>query len=225
MKVYTYYEEIAPGKSRHTPESQKELLEVWKRSWVRHGWEPVVLNRENARQHPGYAGFEHKFLKLPTQYGHAHQITSFMRWAAMGCTKGGGLLVDYDVMNYGFKPIEPEPNKLVVFCDEPPNVLFLGVMLATEATFDFVANEFADWCPGPGDFIKDSSEYLGMHCSDLSILKQLFERGVSWIEKRPGCALYSWPSWKTSSLVHYHTGIRLSIVRESAAKWVERIRK
>ena len=223
MKIYTYYEEIPPGKSRHTPESQKALLEVWRRSWSRHGWEPVVLNRENAKQHPGYKFFEHKFLRLPTKYGHDHQITSFMRWVAMGAIRGGGLLVDFDVMNYGFlPPVEPEINKLIIFGDNPPDVLFLGAVLATEAMFDFTANIMAEWIVSPTDFIKDSAEFRGYHCSDLSILKRLFELKATWIEKRPGCALYEYPSWKTSPLVHYHTGVRL--MHGDSAEWVEKIR-
>ena len=44
MKIYTYYEDINFNK-------QNELLELWKLSWSRHGYEPIVLNLEDAKKH------------------------------------------------------------------------------------------------------------------------------------------------------------------------------
>lgn len=47
MKIYTYYEDIGFH-------SQLELIEVWKESWRRQGFDPIVLSREDAEKSPLY---------------------------------------------------------------------------------------------------------------------------------------------------------------------------
>ena len=43
MKIYTYYEDVGFKK-------QLELIEVWKQSWKKQGFDPIVLNREDAKK-------------------------------------------------------------------------------------------------------------------------------------------------------------------------------
>jgi hypothetical protein len=50
MKVYTYYEDI---NFKH----QNRLLDLWKNSWEKHGFEAIVLTRGNAENHPFYIEF------------------------------------------------------------------------------------------------------------------------------------------------------------------------
>ena len=45
MIIYTYYQDI-----EHS--SQNELIDLWKISWSRQGYEPIVLNLEDAKKHP-----------------------------------------------------------------------------------------------------------------------------------------------------------------------------
>ena len=43
MKIYTYYEEI------NFPQ-QKEMLELWRESWSKMGFETIVLGEEDAKK-------------------------------------------------------------------------------------------------------------------------------------------------------------------------------
>ena len=47
MKIYTYYEDVGFKK-------QLELIEVWEESWRKQGFDPIVLNREDAKKSPLY---------------------------------------------------------------------------------------------------------------------------------------------------------------------------
>jgi len=58
MKIYTYYQNI-----NHGP--QNELIDLWKISWSNHGYEPIVLNLQDAkRKHEPNHPPSNYFLKL-----------------------------------------------------------------------------------------------------------------------------------------------------------------
>ena len=44
MKIYTYYQNL-------NDQYQDELIELWKISWSRQGYDPIVLNLEDAKKH------------------------------------------------------------------------------------------------------------------------------------------------------------------------------
>ena len=45
MKIYTYYQGVNFAE-------QNELINLWKISWSRHGYDPIVLNLKDAKKHP-----------------------------------------------------------------------------------------------------------------------------------------------------------------------------
>ena len=47
MKIYTYYQDVGFG-------SQKQLINLWKKSWSRQGFDPIVLGIEDAKKCPLY---------------------------------------------------------------------------------------------------------------------------------------------------------------------------
>jgi len=53
MKVYTYYQDI-------NFKSQDQLLELWKKSWEKRGYEAIVLNRKDAEKSVFYEEFVRK---------------------------------------------------------------------------------------------------------------------------------------------------------------------
>ena len=57
MKIYTYYENI--GK-----EKQDKLIELWKISWSRQGYEPIVLNLQDAKRHSYFETFNSEMRKI-----------------------------------------------------------------------------------------------------------------------------------------------------------------
>lgn len=99
MKVYTYYEPVAGI----NVESQLRELSVWKASWERFGFRPVILNRTVAEQHSQWAEFVARVVQYPTINPAGYDLHCYQRWLAL-VVAGGGLMTDYDVVNVGLTP-------------------------------------------------------------------------------------------------------------------------
>ena len=106
MKVYTYYENI---NFKH----QNKLLELWKNSWEKHGFEAIILNRTDAEKHPFCVEFiqrlsylhQHITNKPLNRYG----LSCWLRWLAYATQLEEKFYVcDYDVINHNFDTIEPD---------------------------------------------------------------------------------------------------------------------
>lgn len=205
MNVYTYYDHV-PGLWSH--DSQVKLLDVWQRSWANAGWNPVVLNEDFVRSNPRYDFFKYHFWNKPTTYGHDYCGACFMRWLAVA-QAGGGMLTDYDVINYGFEPREVSPGTMQIFCDSPPAGVFMGAVLGSAQHFLDMAEIFAAWTADEHDFNHNAGQH---HCDDLGLLIRMFESKTfakpEWFVKTAGCALFDYLSWRTSKLVHYGYAMR-----------------
>lgn len=206
MRCYCYYTPVG----LYDDESQRNLIDVWSRSWRKSGYEPIVLNEGDAMQHPLYNRFNENISKLPSEYGPLYDRACFMRWLAMAWQAdgnyGGGLLLDYDVISYGFPIMEPNPDKMKIFC-EWGHPVYMGTVLGTRDHYEKMAENFANWVPDSGDWV-DSKTYHGFHCSDLSLLVRMFEvknyPKPPWLEKAFGFSgLYPRPSARTAKSVHY----------------------
>lgn len=128
MNVYTYYQTlngVYPEvylQAKFEEDRELATLEVWKDSWKKAGFIPQVLNELDAKKHPRFEYFSRKFSQLPTPYEITWQRACFMRWVAMSVV--GGLLLDYDVINYSFSPSDLRAfndDKMRIFCDSPPD--------------------------------------------------------------------------------------------------------
>lgn len=208
MKVFTYYMPV-PG--LWSDESQKSLLDVWARSWRKQGWDPIVLTEDHAKTHPSYPTFKDRFWSLPTEYGHDYEGACFMRWLAVA-QAGGGMMTDYDVINYGFKPYHQPMTRMTIYANSPPKGIFMGCVAGRREYFQDMANIFAAWLPDQYDLNTTSATYSGYHCSDLTMLERMFDSKTypkpDWFERQPGCALFDYPDWKTEKLVHYGYAMR-----------------
>jgi hypothetical protein len=208
MKVFTYYMPV-PG--LWSDVSQRGLIDVWARSWTKQGWEPVVLTEDDARKHPNFSYYKEKFWALPTGYGHDYEGACFMRWLAVA-QAGGGMMVDYDVINYGFLPYDQPPEEMSVFADPTPERIFMGAVAGQSQYFQEMADIFALWGPDQYDINTALEAEDKRHCSDLAMLIRMFDTKTypkpDWLKRRDGCALFDHPSWNTSKLVHYGYAMR-----------------
>jgi hypothetical protein len=203
--VVTYY---VPVPGLWSDESQRALIAKWKLSWEKYGWTATVLSEADVRTHPRFDFFNDHFRAKPTEYGVEYTTASFMRWLAAAhysnLRDGYIMLTDYDVMNHGLEPIEPDPLHRKIFCDEPPSSIFMGVVAGTAQNFLDMAELFAAWKPDELDYNHHAKCY---HQDDLSMLVRMFESRTrpkpDWLIKVPGCALFDYSSWRTSKLVHY----------------------
>jgi len=204
-KVYTYYTPV-PG--LWSEDSQRKLIEVWSRSWRKQGWVPIVLDESHAKKHPRYKEFKERFWSdetHPTEYGHDYEGACFMRYAAVAAM-GGGMMVDYDVINYSFRPVRPDPRKFFLF-DESMNsqAIATGTTLGPAALYEGLAQIFFDWKLTQHDWNPNAKPPM-YHISDLTCTMQMFDGRVAkpaWLELKPGCSIFPHPSWKFAPLVHY----------------------
>ena len=105
MKIYTYYEYI---NDHHQP----RLIDLWKISWERQGYEPIVLNLEHAKKHPYFETFNSEMRRIfkeikdteISEYG----MSCWFRWLAYATQPEEKFYVsDYDAINANFPITEP----------------------------------------------------------------------------------------------------------------------
>lgn len=194
--VYTYYERVP---NLWPEDTQLALIELWKKSWAKHGWNPVVLNESAAAPHKFFKEYKERVGALPTAFGYEYTVACFMRWLAVG-VKGGGMMVDYDVINYGFGPRQPARNRVVIFSDRT-QPLSMGAVLGVDRYYMMMVRLFSEWVPDK----RDRSVWgEGLHCDDQTYLQQCLDRknrkGPTWLAWENGCTRF--PN-TDGPLVHY----------------------
>lgn len=111
--IYTYYDNI----HQDDDDYQNILIELWKLSWIKNGFKPIVLTKDDAICHPKYFKFKKEIEKIHlyltgnniTKYG----LSCFERWLAYAKLniEKPFYVSDYDVINNGFKPKNLQINK------------------------------------------------------------------------------------------------------------------
>lgn len=99
MKVYTYYEDIEFG-------GQNELIDLWKTSWQRNGFDAIVLNKVDVESHPYYTTFVERLNEMSNMVLNRditkYDLSCYCRWLAYAGQKEELFFVsDYDVINTG----------------------------------------------------------------------------------------------------------------------------
>ena len=195
MKVYTYFDQDP------TLTQFNDVLNIWKDSWSKHGWEPVVLPRRIAGMHPLCAQVEMHIGRLPTVNPKKYTINNFLRWLAMDVV-GGGLHVDSDVVNYGYKPpTKPTGTQRTKAQLRPAVTTILDKGKVPCAVWTVPGNNFA-------------KRFLEIKESSLLELNgQKHNCDMPWFQKQPFETLdvVKEPSetsddWKEAQLVHFASG-------------------
>jgi len=105
MKIYTYYQDF-----NHS--SQNELIDLWKISWSRQGYEPIVLNLEDAKKHSYFETLNSEmrriFKEITNKEIAEYGMSCWLRWLAYATQADEKFYVsDYDVINVNFPITEP----------------------------------------------------------------------------------------------------------------------
>lgn len=152
-KCYTYYEKVPEIHS-----DQQELIELCAMSWNRAGWDLIVLDESVSRQHPFYFTYSQTIKNLPTINPKKYEYSCFMRWLAMAQV-GGGMMIDYDVINLNFTISSSDifkNEKLTVFQGHVPCMVY-----GTDIQYLDICKQFCNL----------KSEYLTTnHVSDMIML-------------------------------------------------------
>jgi hypothetical protein len=207
MKVSTYYSPV----SQIEEQPQRELLELWKKSWSRYGWEPVILGRDDAKESEWYQVILDNVKEFPTSNPRDYELSCFLRWAAMEAI-GGGIMTDYDVMNYGFETLGIKPDDKSIFplhCMERhvPSVVYGG-----RQAYRVICGLFSNYIPSSHE----------RQVSDMTILERSAGMGV-W-EDVGGVLQYSEPGWEANALVHYSSHCLRGVSGRSKADKIQSLR-
>lgn len=119
MKIYTYYQDLDFS-------AQQELIDLWKISWSRQGYEPIVLHLEDAKKHSYFEDFNLEMRRIfkeiigkeITDYG----MSCWFRWLAYASVNKSNekfYVSDYDAININFPIVEPN-DKLNLLCGNCP---------------------------------------------------------------------------------------------------------
>ena len=123
-KCYTYYEEIEEINTCKTRKcTQKELIDLCRKSWERNGWDLVVLGHSDAEKHDFFSEYSQTIIKLPTVNPIKYEYSCFIRWLAMAQV-GGGLMIDYDVINMGLVNLEAKKDEITIYQRHVPCVVY-----------------------------------------------------------------------------------------------------
>ena len=191
FSVYTYYDLIG-SKSYH--DDQLEMIEHWSLSWAKQGWNPVVLGRIHAEAHPMFSRYEARVRQLPTVNSTEYEAACYLRWLAVA-QQGGGVMSDYDVVNYGFSPCPPQSELVVMDCRDGD--VCPSVVAGTAAGFMSACLSFA--CT-EADSV-DTSHSGSPHTSDMILLQRDYREGR--VLASPLVRQYGDHGWDTATLVHY----------------------
>ena len=109
MKIYTYYQNINHSK-------QNELIDLWKISWSRHGYKPIVLTLKDAKKHSYFQTLNTEmrriYNKITDKQINDYGMSCWFRWLAYATQADEKFYVsDYDAINVNFPITEPN-NKL-----------------------------------------------------------------------------------------------------------------
>jgi len=93
-------------------QGHKELIEMWKKSWSKNGWQPLILGRKDTERHPDYSAVNLKDPKSNLfKYSllrYIYQKACYAKWFAYAAYANEAdrniMWADFDVINYHFNP-------------------------------------------------------------------------------------------------------------------------
>lgn len=204
MKIYTYYEDVGFN-------YQTELIEVWRKSWLRQGFVPVVLTRIDAQKSPLYEEYYsfiqriHKNISDKILPENSYWLAAQLEIAAFTTIKREepSYISDYDVINNNFK-FKPKTGKLhwrdsCCSCFASGNgknwTKYLNFLLEQETTI-------TNWCLQEKEQTK-RTEY-GDQDFLIAINKQGLEKNVFTMSRKPFLCQMYFPSVNKKHIKLYH---------------------
>jgi hypothetical protein len=189
MNIYTYYEKI---KSQNQEENSW-LLDIWKKSWSYYGWNPIVLSLNDSKKNPLYENFCKKCMQYPTINEKEYEMICYVRWLAFSLR--GGWVTDYDVINYGFLPIDYGAE--IISLSEMMGGSTIG---ANQSFYEKVVGVLMDYEIDKNDNLITINKKIYNHVSDMTIMnRHLRPTKTMQIEN-----YYGKNGYKNSLLVHYN---------------------
>jgi hypothetical protein len=174
--IYAFYQSLAL--IDQTQEFAKANL--WKESWTRAGWKPVMLNSSHAQISPLRTKLMTKLNQaFPFIEAHEYKDLIQMRYSRLCAlhAAGGGWISDYDVLNFGFTPkiAEDLEKNSIVIAGSPAVLMWISIEIVGAAINKFLNSElvqngkmlneqevFGSFCYFPNELIFHARNYESM---------------------------------------------------------------
>lgn len=213
MNIYTYFVPIGLIEER----TQRRVLEWWRQTWSRAGWNPVILSEVIARTHPRFDSYSAVMRKKPLMNSAQYELACFYRWMATAAA-GGGVQCDYDCINNGLTPEDIAPlladGKMTIY--EPAHVPSL--VSGSAAEFERMCDLFAGFEVSQYKPHMIAESQGGTKVSDMFILANFPE------QFRPNKIVWEFhrePGWQTAKAIHFSNWACEGIGKENAIpRWL-----
>lgn len=183
--IFTYFTPV----NDIDAEEQQMLIFLWKYSWMKYGWNPVVLLPVGfVFDNPGLDSAGTTMANFPSVNPDGYDRACFYRWLEM--SKHGGWMCDYDVMNNGFEP-QPIPSRLTVY--QMHNAC-PSLVAGNASEFLRLAMVFAE---RGKEFVEEV--HGSPHVSDMHILQSLPEE----YDQENLVKAHGSDGWLTAKAVHF----------------------
>jgi hypothetical protein len=189
MNIYTYYQKVK-GQSE---EENLWLLDLWKKSWSYYGWNPIVLSLEDSKENPLYEKLCQKCIQYPTINSKEYEMACYVRWLAFSLR--GGWVNDYDIINYGFSPMDYGTDALSL-----TGIMGGSTIAAPKSFYEKVVDTFINYEIDKNENLIIINKRIFTHVSDMTIMNSyLSPTKVIKIE-----TYYGSEGYENSLLVHYN---------------------
>jgi hypothetical protein len=184
LKTIMTYFDVDPD---NNPNVQNQILELWKKTWTRFGYNPIVLTEWDATKHPEYQNIKNILKSLKTEGNRKTQMAKFYRWLAFDYS-GAGLMTEYDVMPNSQFTTDDLPKHEAIHLLENNEV---SAVTADREGLKFLIEAIKD---------HDYSTSLKMPTDKEIILK---DPNAFWLRKTNLVAPWSIGRWAESHMVHF----------------------
>ena len=137
MNIISYYQSI---ENLPFSDQSRDLIDLWEQTWLYHGWNPIILDEAWTHKNELY-----KHVSLNDQKSNFYLRQQTHMWKYHRCCycrllaycefvrqHGPTLYADYDVMNYGLKPISLNNIKLNSWLSPERSLVYLDITGAEE---------------------------------------------------------------------------------------------
>ena len=181
--ICTYQDQIADSGQRE----QNAILELWKETWKRYGYNPVVFTEWDASKNPLYTEIRNKLKGVGAASNRKLSNALIYRWLALEHA-GGGFFTEYDVFpGNNFTSDDLPRNEAVNLLDGGQ----YNSMIADRRGLKFLT-----------EWIKDAKmDNLNEIPTDKEIMKDAEEE--FWIHKHAVTVSWNASKWAEAKLVHF----------------------
>lgn len=187
--IYAYYELMPLGNQP----LEFSKINLWKESWSRHGWNPIMLNASHSNLSSAINKlFTKAFQSFPSLIKEKNESEDIIRLRLKRLcalhSAGGGWMSDYDVLNIGFTPQiaeEHEKNPFVI-SGNPAYLIWISKEIINAAMLKILNTNFV--LDGKmlyekhifNNFLNLENESI-FHLNDYEEMKKKFEKEIIFV--------------------------------------------